>query len=68
MTVSSKDIAEAAPATGAVVIGMLGLPLDEWLKVLGLVFLVLQMLYLIWRWRRDLMREREGLPPEDTTR
>jgi membrane protein implicated in regulation of membrane protease activity len=67
VTIQAKDVAEAAPAAGALVITLGGLPVDDWLKVLGLVFLVLQVLYLLWRWRRDVKRERRGHPAEDTT-
>lgn len=59
MTIQGKDIAEATPAAGALVITMFGLPVDDWLKYLGLVFLVLQMAYLLWRWRRDARQDRE---------
>lgn len=45
-----RNIIEAAPAAGAVTIGILELPLDWWLKVGGLAFLGLQMGYLLWRW------------------
>lgn len=58
-----KDIAEATPATGAVVIGTLSLPVDTWLKIGGLIFLALQVLYLLWRWRRDYVRDRDDKPP-----
>jgi membrane protein implicated in regulation of membrane protease activity len=32
--------------------------LDPWMKGAGLVFLVLQIAYMLWRWRRDIRRDR----------
>jgi ABC-type nickel/cobalt efflux system permease component RcnA len=62
-----KDAFEAAPATGAIAIGVASesgaLTLDDWLKIGGLAFLVMQALYLLWRWWRDIKRDRAGQPP-----
>lgn len=34
-----------------------GLPLSEWLVIASIAFVVLQALYLIWKWRRDYKRQ-----------
>ena len=53
-----KTAAEASPATALVVSVVSGVNLDLWLKVGGLAFLALQALYLLWRWRRDYLRDK----------
>lgn len=58
-----KTAAEAAPSTAAAVsILVFGITLNEWVAILSIVFIVIQTLYLGWRWLRDVRREREGLP------
>lgn len=34
-----------------------GLPLSEWLVIASIAFVILQALYLIWKWRRDYKRQ-----------
>lgn len=61
-----KHIVEAAPAAAAVTAGpVFGLTFSDLAAVLGSIFLVLQMAYLIWRWRRDVRRERRDQQPRE---
>lgn len=50
----------------------LDLSIDNWLGITGILFIGLQALYLLWKWRRDWKRERErrkaGRPPPSTDR
>lgn len=34
--------------------------LDDWMKGAAFVFLLLQITYMLWRWRRDFRRDREA--------
>lgn len=55
-------IAAAQAAPGAVVSSsarIAGLPLSDWAVVATIGFVALQALYLIWKWRRDYLREEE---------
>lgn len=36
----------------------LGLTIDNWLGISGIIFIALQAGYLLWRWWRDLKRAR----------
>ena len=46
----------AVPAAVAVIsVRILGLTPEQWLSILGIGFLFLQILYLAWRWRRDVV-------------
>lgn len=36
---------------------------ERWLTYCGIAFLVLQAAHRVWQWRRDIRRERKGLPP-----
>lgn len=66
---TAVQIATAAPSVLAVVwIKILGLSINDWLGLFGIFFLVLQAGYLLWKWRRDIKRERRGQPPLDTDR
>lgn len=66
---TALQIATAAPSVLAVVgVKILGLSISDWLGLFGIFFLVLQACYLLWKWRRDIKRERRGQPPLDTDR
>jgi len=60
----------STPAWAAVMTWLFGVTLEKWVAVCGLVFLVLQAAYLVWKWRRDHRREaerlRRGDPPPNT--
>ncbi|MDR0215561.1 MAG: hypothetical protein LBJ15_16385 [Comamonas sp.] len=57
-----QDIAGALyqATPGAVTAGgfrLAGLPLSDWLVLASIAFVALQAGYLVWKWRRDYMRE-----------
>jgi hypothetical protein len=61
-----KHIVEAAPAAIAATAGpIFGITWSDLAAVLGCIFLVLQMAYLIWRWRRDVKREQRNQSPRE---
>jgi hypothetical protein len=61
-----KHAAEATPAAVAVTAGpVFGVTFSHVASILGCIFLLLQMAYLIWRWRRDIRRERKDQPPRE---
>jgi hypothetical protein len=59
-----KHAAEATPAAVAVTAGpVFGVTFSDVAAALGCIFLLLQMAYLLWRWRRDIRRERRNQAP-----
>lgn len=61
---------QALPSIGAVLIWLSGKPVEWWAAVLGMFFIAIQIGYVLWRWRRDVRRERERIaasrqPDED---
>lgn len=56
---SAPSAATSAAATAA------GWQLSDILTLLSMAFITLQIIYLIWKWRRDARRERANLPPAD---
>ena len=69
-----QDIAVAAyhSAPGAVAAGgakVAGVALSDWLILASMAFIALQAAYLVWKWRRDYLREvarnaqRHPVPP-----
>ena len=59
-----KHAVEATPAAIAVTAGpVFGFTFNDLAAVLGCIFLVLQMGYLIWRWRRDMRRDKRDQEP-----
>jgi ABC-type Fe3+-siderophore transport system permease subunit len=61
-----KHVVEAAPAAIAATAGpVFGITWSDLAAVLGCVFLLLQMAYLIWRWLRDVRRERRDQTPRE---
>lgn len=52
---------QSAPSIAAVLTALAGVDLNVMLALVGLAFLVLQIAYLGWRWRRDVLRERERI-------
>lgn len=51
-------LTQAAPgATAAGATRLAGLPLSEWAVIASILFIVLQVAYLVWKWRRDARRE-----------
>lgn len=67
-------VAAAQVAPGAVAASsarFIGLPLSDWAIIATIFFVALQAAYLIWKWRRDYLREIErkekGLPAPATS-
>lgn len=56
---------QSLPSLGAIAIWLSGKPVEWWAGVFGILFLVLQIAYLIWRWRRDYLRDKAGKDPAD---
>lgn len=62
-----KIAVETTPAAIAATAGpVFGLQWHDLPALLGSVFLVLQIGYLVWKWRRDFKRERRGLAPRES--
>lgn len=67
-----QDIASAAyhATPGAVTAGgfrLAGLPLSDWLVLASLSFIALQAAYLVWKWRRDYLRDQARQQLRDRT-
>jgi hypothetical protein len=61
-----KHAVEATPAAVAVTAGpVFGFTFNDVAALLGCIFLLMQMAYLIWRWCRDIRRERKDQPPRE---
>lgn len=62
--------AASLPSVAAIVTWLLGVPVEKWVALAGLLFIGLQAAYMAWKWRRDIRRERERLrrgdPPPTT--
>lgn len=63
----------ASPSIAAILATkVLDLSVDTVLGLCGIAFILVQMGYLLWKWRRDWKRDRDrraaGLPPPDTDR
>lgn len=50
---------QAAPSLGAILIWLSGKDINWWAATFGLLFIILQILYMLWKWRRDIRREDE---------
>lgn len=50
---------QALPSIGAILIYLSGKDVNWWAAVIGMLFIVVQLLYVLWKWRRDIRRERE---------
>lgn len=51
--------AQAAPALTGIAMWLGGKDINFWLGVAGIAFILLQAAYLVWKWRRDIRRDRE---------
>lgn len=67
MSDPKAEVLQSIPAASAIGIWLTGKDINFWVGVGGLVFLVLQCGYLIWKWRRDIRNDsiRAGLNDED---
>lgn len=63
--------AASLPSFGAIMAWLLGVPIEKWVAVAGLLFILIQAGYMVWKWRRDVRREAERIkrhdPPPVTT-
>ncbi len=50
---------QSVPSLGAILIWVSGKDVNWWAAVIGLAFILVQLGYVIWKWRRDIRRERE---------
>lgn len=53
--------AQSTPSITAVLMWITGHDLNYWVGIAGLVFIILQAAYLLWKWRRDIRRDREHI-------
>ena len=49
------------PSWAAILTWLLGVPIEKWAALGGLVFILVQTAYLLWKWRRDHKREAERI-------
>lgn len=54
---------QALPSLGAIVIWFSEKNVNWWAAVLGMVFIAVQLGYVLWKWRRDIKRDRLDFPP-----
>lgn len=52
--------AEATPSAAAILAYLSGVELQQWLSVLGIVFLLLQITHFIWKWAGEIKARRMG--------
>lgn len=57
--------AQAVPSIAAIWAYVAGITPERWLTYWGIAFLALQAGYLLWKWRRDVRRERNGQAPRE---
>lgn len=50
---------QSLPSVGAIFLWASGKDVNWWAAFVGLIFIVVQLLYVLWKWRRDIRRERE---------
>jgi hypothetical protein len=56
---AAVQIANSGPSLAFVGATFAGVGIQDWLAITGIVFIFLQALYLLWRWRRDARIEDE---------
>lgn len=52
----SKAVAEVTPPVAFVAVHLTGLSLSDWVAGATLVYVLLQTIHLLWRWRRQAKR------------
>ena len=66
----ASEAVRAAPSMGAIGAWLMGIPVEKWVAVAGLIFISIQTGGYLWRLRRDMLHEREReasrLPPPDS--
>jgi disulfide bond formation protein DsbB len=50
---TSSTIVQALPSASVIGATILGLSLPDWAAIAGIAFIVLQAVYLIWKWTRE---------------
>lgn len=64
------EAVRSTPSVWAIGAWLLGIPVEKWVAIVGLVFICIQIGGYLWRLRRDMFREREReasrLPPPDS--
>jgi hypothetical protein len=48
-----SNIVQAIPATTLVGVQVFGLSLPDWAAIVGIAFVCLQAVYLLWRWHKE---------------
>lgn len=56
-----KAAATAAPSLTGIAMWLSDREMSFWTGVAGIAFIALQAAYLVWKWRRDIRRDRMGL-------
>ena len=56
---------QALPSLGAIFLFFSAKDVTWWAAFAGLIFILLQILYMLWKWRRDIRRERAQMAPAD---
>ncbi|WP_349745247.1 hypothetical protein [Roseateles cavernae] len=49
---------QAIPSVGAILLFFTEKDVNWWAAFIGLLFIFVQLLYVLWKWRRDIRRER----------
>jgi hypothetical protein len=58
---AAKAAAAAAPSLTGIALWLGNKDISFWMGVAGIAFICLQAAHLIWKWRRDIRRDRAGL-------
>lgn len=57
---ASVIAAQASPSMAAIWLWIASKPIDYWVAFSGVMFIWAQIAYLMWKWLRDVRRERAG--------
>lgn len=57
--IASATVRAAPPVAVGAFATIGGLTLQDWVLIATLVYLAAQLLYLLWKWHRDILRARE---------
>jgi ABC-type nickel/cobalt efflux system permease component RcnA len=57
---AAVQTAQATPSVLVVLSSWLDVTPERWLSRCGIAFIALQAAYLVWKWRRDIRREKEN--------
>ena len=62
-TETAAQALQAPPALTAIWMWFSGKDVNFWVGAAGIGFIALQAAYLLWKWRRDIRRDRLSYPP-----